>query len=90
MECRLCARGGAKCLILVNSHSKLMRQALLIISFYRTGTMKLREVKKLANVSQQQEEFVLWPKSHIISIEKAHSVIRICTILIPFARLKQQ
>lgn len=66
MECGLCARGGAKCLILVNSHSKLMRQALLIISFYRTGTMKLREVKKLANVSQQQGEFVLWPKSQYL------------------------
>lgn len=57
-------RGGAgqEPYILVNSHSKPMRQPLVLISFFRTGKIKLREAKKLAKVSQDGGTFVLWPR----------------------------
>ena len=38
---------GREPYVLVNSHSKPMRQPLLLISFFRTGKIKLREAKKL-------------------------------------------
>lgn len=55
-------QGGS--LTLVNSHSKPVRQALLLISFYRIGKIQLREAKKLAKVSQHGGTFVLWPRRY--------------------------
>ena len=70
---------GQKPYVLVNSHSKPMRQALLLISFYRTGKIKLREAKKLAKVSQHGGHLSSGQEG-AMTIARVHSVTRVRTI----------
>lgn len=70
---------GREPYVLVNSHSKPMRQPLLLISFFRTGKIKLREAKKLPR-SLRMGGHLSSGQEGAMTIARVHSVTRVRTL----------